>query len=232
VAHEINNLITGIIGYAEILKDQCHRQGEDDEIPGRIIKDGGRIATIVNSLLSFASGQEKKVAPVYINKIVADSLNLAHTQMKKERIRLKLDFPAKLPKIRAQSQQIQQVFLNIINNSRYSLNQKFHGYHKEKILEISGETIEIDGHKQVRTTFHDHGNGIPSGIVNKICEPFFSTKPKGEGTGLGLSVSHGIVKDHGGRILFDSIEGEHARVMVDLPADERKNEGKDSDYRR
>ena len=102
------------------------------------------------------------------------------------------------------------------------MNKRFPGHHVDKILEIRGEIVEVDGRKYIRTTFYDHGMGIPSDILGKICNPFFSTKPKGEGTGLGLSISHGIVNNHGGRLWFESCEGEYTEVMVDLPMDNRE----------
>ena len=71
----------------------------------------------------------------------------------------------------------------------------------------------------IRTTFYDRGTGMPAKILDKICDPFFSTKPRGEGTGLGLSISYGIIKDHGGRLWFDSKEGEYTKAVVDLPVD-------------
>ena len=77
--------------------------------------------------------------------------------------------------------------------------------------------IEIEGRSYVRTTFYDNGAGIPVDIMDRICDPFFSTKPRDEGTGLGLSISYGIIEDHGGKLRFDSAEGEYTKVMVDLP---------------
>ncbi len=120
--------------------------------------------------------------------------------------------------IKAHGHQIQQVILNIISNARYALNQKFPGNNKEKIFRIKGTAVDANGRKYVRLVFLDHGNGIPANILDRICDPFFSNKPLGVGTGLGLSVSHAIVKDHGGRLYFDSVEGEYAKVIVDLPA--------------
>ena len=69
----------------------------------------------------------------------------------------------------------------------------------------------------IRVTFFDRGTGIPGEIIDRICDPFFTTKPPGKGTGLGLSISHAIIKDHGGRLYFDSVEGEYTRIIIDLP---------------
>jgi PAS domain S-box-containing protein len=222
VAHEINNPINGIINYAQILVDQTDGDGEEAEIPERIIKEGNRIADIVKNLLSFARDQRMEHSLALPKDILADSLGLVERQILKDGINLKVDMPEELPKIRARSQQIQQVFLNICSNARYVLNKKLVGSHKDKILEIKGEVAKVDGNDFVRLTFYDTGTGIPAHILDKICDPFFTTKPKGEGTGLGLSISYGIVKDHGGRLWFQSVEGEYTKVIVDLPVDNRR----------
>jgi signal transduction histidine kinase len=108
--------------------------------------------------------------------------------------------------------------LNIINNSRYALQQKYPKKHEDKILEITGETIEIEDCRYIKMTFYDKGIGMPADIIDRIIEPFFTTKPRGEGTGLGLSISRGIISDHGGKLAINSIEGEFTRVEVILPA--------------
>lgn len=220
VAHEINNPINGIINYAQILLDEREKQDEEAEVQQRIIKEAERIAEIVKNLLSFARERKEEHGPVIVQDIIRDSLGLVERQILKDGIRLKVDVPDDLPKIKALSQQIQQVFLNILSNARYALNRKFYEPHEQKVLEIRAGVIEIEGRKYVRTTFYDQGTGIPKRILDKICNPFFSTKPKGEGTGLGLSISHGIIKNHRGRLWFDSREGEHTKVMVDLPVDD------------
>ncbi|HID31339.1 MAG TPA: HAMP domain-containing histidine kinase [Desulfobacterales bacterium] len=153
--------------------------------------------------------------------MLGDSLGLVEEQILKDGIKLKVDVPDTLPKIRARSQQIQQVFLNILSNARYVLNKKFAGSHDDKMVEIRGKVAKVNGEDFVRLAFYDNGTGIPARLLEKICDPFFSTKPRGEGTGLGLSISYGIVKDHGGRLWFQTVEGEYTEVIVDLPVDNK-----------
>ena len=155
--------------------------------------------------------------PVDIQSIVSDTLGLIGKQISKNGIRLSLNIPPDLPKVKAHSQEIQQVFINILSNAQYALNQRFPDFDEEKTLEIRSEVIETDGIKKVRTIFYDQGTGIPEKMLEKIMNPFFSTKPKGEGTGLGLSISHGIIKNHDGNLEFKSMEGKYTRVTVDLP---------------
>jgi signal transduction histidine kinase/PAS domain-containing protein len=221
VAHEINNPINGIINYAEILSEELGEGTRANGIANRIIKEGVRIAGIVNGLLSFARDRKEDKEPVSVAGILSDALALTESQLRKNGIKLMIDVQDGLPDINVNPQQIQQVFLNIINNGRYALNQKFPGENLDKIIEISCKEIVIDERPHLSMTFHDHGNGIPPDILDKIMNPFFSTKPVGKGTGLGLSISHGIISDHGGKLTISSIDGEFTKVEILLPAGEK-----------
>lgn len=217
VAHEINNPINSVINYAQLLTIECKDRNEEYDISNKIVKEGNRIADIVRNLLSFASDRPDKKFPSGINKILSDSLSLIETRIRKEGIILLINVHEEMPLIYANPQKIQQVFLNIIHNARYALNQKYPGNHEDKILEITGEEIMFDNVSYVRITFLDHSSGIPANLLDKVMDPFFSTKPVGIGTGLGLSISHGIIKDHNGRLSIDSVENRYTKVKVDLP---------------
>ena len=217
VAHEINNPINGIINCAQMLIDEDDATSERTEISKRIMKAGDRIAMIVRNLLSFARNNEEEPNLVHIQSILSDSLDLTEVQIRKDGIDLKVDIPQSIPRIKVRGHQIQQVFLNIISNARYALNKKFSQTHENKIIEIKGDTVDANGKQYVRVIFFDQGTGISGDILGRICDPFFSNKPLGEGTGLGLSISQAIIKDHGGNLYFDSVEGEYTRVIIDLP---------------
>lgn len=220
IGHEINNPITGIINCAQILFNKSGEGSKERDLSSRIIKEGNRIANITSRLLSFArigDAKEKK-SMVSIKEILSDTLPLTEALLRKEGIKLKIDIPEDLPKVVVHPQQIQQVFLNAINNARYALNKKYPGPHEDKILEILGEETIINSHAYVKIIFYDHGIGIPAHLRNKVLEPFFTTKPRGAGTGLGLSISFSIVKDHGGRLVIDSVEGEFTKIIILLPA--------------
>lgn len=216
VTHEINNPINGIINYSQILLNKSIEGSMEKDLARRILQEGNRIATIVNKLLSFARPKEKKTI-TNIHEIVSDTLVLMEKQLKKDCIVIKLDVPKGLPEIYVNPQEIQQVFMNLISNARYALNQRYPKGHENKVLEISCENTNLNRCHYVQVIFYDRGTGIPANIKNKIMNPFFTTKPHGKGTGLGLSISHSIVNDYKGRITIDSIEGEYTKVIVTLP---------------
>jgi len=218
VAHEINNPINSIINFAQIMFDEVQKGDMPaGEIPERIIKEGDRVANIVRSLLSFARENEKEKRPIDARHILDEVLALTETQIVKDGINLTVDFPVGLKKIVADFQQIEQVFLNIINNARYALNQKHPKAHPKKNFVIHGGEEMKDDKLFLEVTFLDYGTGIPSSIIDKIYNPFFSTKPSGVGTGLGLAISHGIIADHGGKLTFESSYGDYTKVTVLLP---------------
>jgi len=220
VAHEINNPINSVINLAQILINESGTEGLQRDVAERIIKEGNRIADIVGSLLAFARDRRGRKNPVKIREIMTETLALTQAQVKKDGIDLKIDVPQDLPLLIVHMQQIQQVFLNIINNSRYALNRKYSDGHENKVLEIRAEAVTGDGRRWVRVTFLDRGIGIPAHIMENVMDPFFTTKPAGVGTGLGLSIGHGIISDHGGKLRIESTEGEFTRVIIDLPAGE------------
>lgn len=218
VAHEINNPINGIINYAQILINKNSRDKEIHNIAGRIRKESNRVAWIVEKLLSFSSRERQSKIQISFMEILEESLSLIHSQMRKEAINIKKNIPSDLPQLYAAPQEIQQVFINILSNARYSLNKKYPKNNADKRIEINAESVNNDKTLYVRISFVDYGIGIPGNIINKILNPFFSTKPRGVGTGLGLSISHGIISEHGGKINIESRENQYTCVSIDLPS--------------
>lgn len=159
---------------------------------------------------------KEEKATCYLDEIFSDTLPLIEAQTRKEGIHLKMIIPESI-KVRVHLQQIQKVLLNIISNARFALNQKYPETHENKIVEITCEELTVDNSPFVRIIFSDRGIGIPSNIIGKVVTPFFSTKPSCLGPGLGLSISHGIITEHGGKLLISSVEGEYTRIAIDLP---------------
>lgn len=217
VAHEINNPIMGIINYAQIIIDENRGVGSNTEIPKRIIKEGKRISNIVKSLLSFARATPEEQTSISIQPILYDIQSLLSNEFKRHGVDFDIIVSEDLPAVFGNSQQIHQVFLNLITNSIYALNKKFTGSDKDKRVTIECDTIELNKVKLLRITVWDNGVGIPDDVIQKIYDPFFTTKPISQGTGLGLSISHGIIEEHGGNINFESVKGEYTKVTIHLP---------------
>ena len=217
VAHEINNPVNGIISCAEILLNKSGEGTREHEVSGRILKEGSRIAVIVKSLLSFGREETEERIPSHLQESLSDAIALTDAQLRKEGITVVLDIPADLPPVLAQPQQLVQVFLNLINNARYALNQKYPGKHEEKVLGITASEVVAADRPCVRIGFRDQGTGIPESVVSRVIDPFFSTKPKGMGTGLG---SERQPRDHPpprGTLAIESVEGAFTEVVIELP---------------
>jgi two-component system, NtrC family, sensor kinase len=225
VAHEINNPITGIINYGQILVNECLAGSMEKEIGERIVKEGDRVGRIVKTLLSYARDGRNEKTPTAVRAILEESIILTQAQIRKEGIDLQIDLAEDLPEINANLQQVQQCFINIINNARYALNEKYPERDSQKRLEITGRNCAVDDRPYLRMVFCDHGIGIPADEMSMLTRQFFSTKPFGKGTGLGLSITEKIIKDHGGQLFFESTAGEFTRVIIDFPVAPRITRG-------
>ncbi|MEW6427591.1 MAG: PAS domain S-box protein [Thermodesulfobacteriota bacterium] len=222
VAHEINNPLNSIINFAQILLDELEENGAvtSADVFRRIMAEGDRVTAIVRSLLSFAREEDLPRAEVLAGDLVAETLALTESQLLKDGIEIDINGKENVPAFKGYFQQLQQVLLNLINNARYALNQKYPGQHPGKKLCISWYAGRGKFESMVVLEVVDFGTGIPAAILNRVKNPFFSTKPAGMGTGLGLAISHGIVSEHGGQLFIESVDEEFTKVMVVLPAAE------------
>jgi signal transduction histidine kinase len=221
VAHEINNPLSGILSNAEFLQEEIPEEEAERHLEIReIIKNSERIRVIVRDLLSFSRQKDaESFGPVDVPAVIQASLNLTGHQMALDNIRILKEIPEGLPLVRGSANKIEQVYINILSNARYALNQRYPGNHEDKILEIRASTVRRDGEPRVRTEFTDHGTGIPRPLLERVIHPFFTTKEQGKGTGLGMSISYSIVRDHGGALEFESEEGLYTKVIVELPVE-------------
>ena len=219
VAHEVNNPITGIINFAQLLLDDSEKDSLQAELLKRIVNEGERIALITKNLLSFARVSNKGKEPVDILQVMKDSLSLVKHQCTRDGIKIQVDYPNVPYQVMGNFTQLQQVILNLISNARYSLNEKYPNTAPDKKIEISFNTIINEEARSIIQIFiKDSGTGVPQGILKKIFQPFFTTKPSGKGTGLGLSISYGIIQDHRGIIKVDSIMHKYTKMILELPA--------------
>lgn len=219
VAHEVNNPITGIINFAQLLLDDSEKDSLQAELLKRIVDEGERIALITKNLLSFARESNKGKEPIDILQVIKDSLSLVKHQCKKDGIKLHVDYPNVPYEVSGNFTQLQQVILNLISNARYALNERFPNTSPDKKINMSFSTfIDEEGKSFIKIIIKDSGTGIPQGILKRLFQPFFTTKPSGKGTGLGLSISYGIIQDHGGIIKVDSIMHKYTKMIIELPA--------------
>lgn len=219
VAHEINNPVNGIINYSQILLDGMEESDDSAsrDILARIIKESERVAIIVSNLLAFARQRDEVVEEVQLRVIIIDCVELLLYQFNKDGITVDIDVPEDLPCLQGNPPQLHQVFLNLLTNARYALNQRYQGQDPGKRIAICSRLINREGKPFIRTTVTDWGIGIPQNIIDRIFETLFTTKPPGEGTGVGLSISKGLVRDHEGHLTLESVPGDHTIATVDLP---------------
>ncbi len=221
VAHEINNPVNIIMNYAQIIKDRLEGGSELVEFTDEIMHETDRVATIVRNLLSFARRDTEGMVQTTMGDIVESTASLINSILRRDHITLVLDIPPEVPNIVCHSEQIQQVIMNMVTNARDALNERFSHYHREKKIEIAVEAIDkpaLDPEVPwLRITVEDNGAGIAPSARKHIFEPFFTTKPRERGTGLGLSVSHGLVNKHGGEIRFETEVGKGTIFTIELP---------------
>jgi predicted ATPase/signal transduction histidine kinase/tRNA A-37 threonylcarbamoyl transferase component Bud32 len=224
VAHEINNPVQGILNYAELISDNLDDQEVVQEFAHEITTESNRVASIVRNLLQFSRQErEATMEDADLRELLDATLSLIRAVLRKDHIRLDVAIPEDLPKVRCRVQQIQQIIMNLVTNARDALNERYQGYDERKLIEIRAERLEpkaLGQRTRVRLIVEDHGPGIPPDLISRIFDPFFTTKGRDQGTGLGLSVSHGIAHEHGGELTVETRRGEWTRFRLDLPVAE------------
>ena len=220
VAHEINNPITGIMNYAQLIDDRLDPESPLREYAGEIGRETDRVAGIVQSLLAFARQERESHSPATIADIVNDTVSLIRTIIRRDQITLNVEVSTDLPKVKCRSQQIQQVLMNLLINARDALNERYSGHDPEKIMTVTVRLFEKEGRPWIRSTVEDQGVGIPDEARDRVFEPFFTTKDRSHGTGLGLSISREIVTEHHGELFFECGDGRHTSFHFDLPVDD------------
>ncbi|MBU1137913.1 MAG: PAS domain-containing protein [Proteobacteria bacterium] len=219
VAHEVNNPITGIINFAQLLLDDSEKNSLQEELLERIVTEGERIASIIKKLLSFARESDNDNEPIDLVQVIQDSISLVEHQFKNDGIKIITDYSTEPCSILGNFRQLQQVVLNLLSNAHFALKERYPTSSTDKEIRISCHLIiKEEGQSIVQVSIRDSGTGIPQGILNRLFDPFFTTKPSGKGTGLGLSISYGIIRDHGGIIKVDSIINQYTDMIIIIPA--------------
>jgi two-component system NtrC family sensor kinase len=207
VAHEVNTPLAVISNYIQMLGKQMPDGDPRQAIIEKIVKQTFRASEIVNNLLNFSRTSATEVVDIDVNRVVEETLSLVAHPLKTSQIQVVRQLGEMLPAVRGSANKLQQVFLNLFLNAR--------------------DAMPGGGMLEVRTTAHngsveveivDTGAGIAREHIHRIFDPFFTTKASGRGTGLGLSVSYGIIKEHSGKIDVRSTPGKGTSFHVELPA--------------
>ena len=239
IAHEIQNPLNFVNNFSEVNKEMLEElkterlkpaSERDEQLEGELINDvihnqekinhhGKRADAIVKGMLHHSQASTGKKEPTDINKLADEYLRLSYHGLRAKdnsfNAILKTDFDESIGLINIIPQDIGRVLLNLINNAFYAITEKKKLPSENYEPTVSINTKKIAGKVEIRVA--DNGNGIPEKIVDKIFQPFFTTKPTGQGTGLGLSLSYDIIKAHGGEIKVETREGEGTIFIIQLP---------------
>jgi two-component system NtrC family sensor kinase len=207
-AHEINNPLTAILGYSDLLADDTSLPAKTTAIAGKIRDQARRTKTLVGNLLSFARQVPAERTLLDLNTVVTNAMQLRALDLRNSSTKVDLRLESVLPGVRGDGNQLMQVFFNIISNAVDAME-----------AHNGGGTLTIKTMRDranVVVLFSDTGPGIKE--PHRVFDPFYTTKPIGKGTGLGLSICFGIVQEHAGKILCYNGQGGGAVFRVELPA--------------
>ncbi|HWF14517.1 MAG TPA: ATP-binding protein [Candidatus Acidoferrales bacterium] len=214
IAHELNNPLTSIQGYAQLLLSR--RTGSERVADAkRISQEAERAGRIVKNLLLFSRETKAERRAVQLNDVVERTLSLRAYELKLQNIEVNLSLDPDLPRTLADAAQLQQAVLNLIVNAEQAIamgraDETAVGHILIRTRHLPGDRLQLE--------VSDDGPGIPPEIVSRIFDLFFTTKPPGIGTGLGLSIVYGIVQEHGGDVIADNRKGRGATLSLELPA--------------
>jgi signal transduction histidine kinase len=207
-AHEINNPLTAILGYSELLADDPSADSRSRSLAEKIREQAKRTKALVNNLLIFArQSPSEQLNPLDLNTIVNSAVQFRRIDLRGKNIRFEIQNGSNIPEVRGDANQLLQVFCNIINNAADALEEVGGGTLTVRTLFEKGNAVVI---------FSDTGKGMRE--PHLVFDPFYTTKPVGKGTGLGLSICYGLVHEQGGKISCQNRPGGGAMFRVELPA--------------
>ena len=220
IAHDFNNILGAMIGFAELAKDRALKGGRQEHQIERILEAGLRGRELVKQMLTFSRKTEQKAELLQLSGVVEEAMNLLEASIPST-ISISVKVGSVLGLVLADPTQMQQVLMNLCTNAAYAMREKG-GILNVELSDISvshsdGNAQDIAPGAYMRLVVRDTGPGIAPEIIGNIFDPFFTTKKPGEGTGLGLSVVHGIVTQHHGYITVESEPGKGSTFMVYLP---------------
>ncbi len=220
IAHDFNNILSAVIGYAEIALVDIPKESSNHDHLSQILSAGMRAKELVNQILTFSRQTEMSLKPIQMSSIVKETLNLMNASLPST-IEVKQDIQSGAL-VMADATQLHQVVMNLCTNAAQAMSDEG-GPLSVGVCEVQLEKhqiragFDLEPGRFIALTVEDAGRGIPVEVRDKVFNPFFTTKERGEGTGMGLSVTHGIVKRHGGQIDFESELGKGTTFRVHLP---------------
>jgi signal transduction histidine kinase len=235
IAHEIQNPLNFVNNFSEVnaeLIGEMKKEIESGNVPeikniistlelntDKITHHGKRADAIVKSMLQHSRKSTGNKEPTDINALADEYLRICYQGLKAGdksfHVRLEKQFAVPVSKVNISSQDMGRVLLNLYTNAFYSVGEKAKQQKEDYTPTVWVSTREIGDKTEV--SVKDNGTGIPSKIINKIFQPFFTTKPTGQGTGLGLSLSYDIIRAHGGEIKVDTKEGDFTEFVIQIP---------------
>jgi PAS domain S-box-containing protein len=214
VSHELNNPLTSIKGYLELILAHHALPPETRRDLQRVAEESDRAARLVQSFLAFSREHTHEFRMVDLRRLIESVAELRRFDLRLNGAELVLDFAEALPPVHANEDQLKQILVNLVNNSIQAMAGQ-----PEKRLKISVRFSDV----LVQIKVQDNGPGIPAEVLPRIFEPFFTTKPVGAGTGLGLSLAHNILIEHKGRIFHEPVSERGACFVIELPSAREKN---------
>jgi two-component system, NtrC family, sensor kinase len=221
IAHELNNPIGGILGYSQFIVEKIKKNPDEvknnistiEKYLSLIARESQRCKRIIRNLLRFSRASKMEFEPTDVGIVLKESVDIIASQFETKNIRFQMNIKKDLPLIQGNASQLQQVFTNILINAQKAIEGRPDGFISVSAdMQKRGEGEESP---YIEVKIEDNGVGIPKENLQKIFDPFFTTRKPGDGTGLGLSLSYGIVKDHSGDILAES-EGEKGATFIVL----------------
>lgn len=209
IAHELNNPLTAIAGFSELLRDEFPPESRQREHMELILREARRSREIVRRLLDFSRREAAHQAPVDITEAVSEVLALVQPMAQVQQVEIHFEAWEELPLVLGDRGRLRQVILNLVHNGIQAM--------PDGGPLLIQTAVEAGPPERIAIRVRDAGAGIPEEHRSRIFEPFFTTKPLGSGTGLGLSISSTIVAEHGGEIRVDSTPGAGACFTVLLP---------------
>ena len=208
IAHELNNPLYGIMNTLELLKSEVPPENKRRKLLDMSLSEIVRLADMLKKMLSFSKPEQEVKRPVNVVTIVDEILMLHEKQLQEHSIKIKTDYAEKPENVYASTNQLRQVFLNMVSNAR------------DAMPEGGTLTVKVySGGGFVTIEFSDTGVGIAKDNLDKIFDSFFTTKSSVKGVGLGLSVCYGFIRDHGGDIKVESRQGEGTTFRISLPVE-------------